>query len=98
MIGSFGDRTTHDLYHGIESKAARAIPPAAVGAALRKLDMLSAALELRDLWAPPGNRLEKLRGDLEGCHSIRVNDRYRLVFRWSGSDAKNVRFVDYHKG
>jgi proteic killer suppression protein len=58
--------------------------------------MLNAACQLGDLRSPPGNRLEALRGDLAGFHSIRINDQWRVVFRWRGSDAENVRIVDYH--
>jgi len=65
-------------------------------AALRKLLMLDAAVRLEDLRVPPGNRLEVLRGDLRGFHSIRVNDKWRIVFRWSDGNACEVRFVDYH--
>jgi len=58
--------------------------------------MLNAANLLLDLQSPPGNRLEALRGDLKGFHSIRVNDQWRVVFRWPGSDAHDVRITDYH--
>lgn len=58
--------------------------------------MLAAAVELKDLRAPPGNRLEALRGDLQGLHSIRVNDQWRVVFRWTSSGPAEVRIVDYH--
>ena len=58
--------------------------------------MLNAAVELRDLLTPPGNRLEALRGDLRGLHSIRVNDQWRLVFRWTERGPANVRLLDYH--
>jgi len=60
------------------------------------LDLLNAAADLKDLAAPPGNRLEALKGDLKGFHSIRVNDQWRIVFRWVDGDAFDVRFVDYH--
>ena len=60
--------------------------------------MLNAAHELRDLRVPPGNRLEALSGTLRGFHSIRVNDQWRIVFRWQGSDAEEVRLTDYHQG
>ena len=63
---------------------------------LRKLLMLDAAERLEDLRVPPGNRLEKLRGDRLGHHSIRVNDQWRVCFRWEGSDAYEVAIVDYH--
>lgn len=63
---------------------------------LRKLLILDAAEGLEDLRVPPGNRLEKLRGDRVGQHSIRVNDQWRVCFRWDGSDAHDVEIVDYH--
>ena len=96
MIASFGDRATEDLYHGRKSKATRRLPADIVSVALRKLDMLNAALVLQDLASPPGNRLEALRGSLKGHHSIRVNDQWRLVFRWTAGEAHGVRIIDYH--
>ena len=96
MIASFGDKASAALYHGERGKAIRKFPPAIRAAALRKLDVLNGAAELRDLRSPPGNRLEALRGDLAGLHSIRVNDQWRIVFRWVDSDAHDVRIVDYH--
>lgn len=65
-------------------------------AARRKLDMLNAALNLDDMRAPPGNRLEALRGNLAGHHSIRVNDQWRVVFRWKDGAAHDVKIDDYH--
>ena len=62
----------------------------------RKLDMLDYAKELRDLSSPPGNRLEALKGDRRGFHSIRVNDQWRVVFRWRDTGAEDVDVVDYH--
>lgn len=62
----------------------------------RKLDYLKAANELDDLKAPPGNRLEALKGDRKGQFSIRVNDQYRICFRWKGGDAYDVEVTDYH--
>ena len=64
--------------------------------ALRKLRMLDAAVGLEDLRVPPGNRLERLRGDRAGQHSIRVNDRWRICFRWRNSDAYDIEIVDHH--
>ena len=96
MIASFGDRATEDLYHGRKSKAARRLPPDIVSVALRKLDMINAAQALQDLASPPGNHLEALRGNLRGYHSIRVNDQWRLVFRWAAGEAHGVRVADYH--
>jgi len=96
MIVSFGDRATEDLYHGRKSKYVRRLPADIRAVALRKLDMLNAARSLQDLMSPPGNRLEALHGDLKGRHSIRVNDQWRVVFRWVSGDAHDVRITDYH--
>ncbi len=96
MVVSFGDRATENLFHGRRSKHARRLPPDIVSVALRKLDMLNAARNLQDLMRPPGNRLEALRGDLRGHHSIRINDQWRVVFRWLSGDAHDVRITDYH--
>lgn len=96
MILSFGDRATEDLFHGRPSKHARRFPTTTVRGALRKLDMLNAAHKLKDLREPPGNRLELLKGDLVGFYSIRINDQWRIVFRWSGNSASDVRVTDYH--
>ena len=96
MIVSFGDAATADLYHGRRSARVRRFPPGVRRGALQKLDVLNAAAALEDLASPPGNRLEVLRGYLRGFHSIRVNDQWRLVFRWSSGDAADVRLTDYH--
>lgn len=96
MIRSFADKTTEDIYNGVDSKDARRIPKAVWPVARRKMDMLNAATRVGDLAAPPGNRLERLRGKLAGRYSIRVNDQYRLVFRFEGSDAEDVLLTDYH--
>jgi proteic killer suppression protein len=96
MIASFGDKATEDLYHGAHSARTRRIPPQIWRAACRKLDMIEYAEALRDLLVPPGNRLEVLKGDMAGFHSIRVNDQWRVVFRWRGGTAHDVSIVDYH--
>ena len=96
MIASFGDETTEDIFNGENTKAARRIPVEVWKTASRKLDMLNAAHELRDLMIPPGNRLESLRGTLAGKHSIRINDQFRIVFRWKDGNAHEVRITDYH--
>ena len=96
VIVSFGDSATSDIFHGIDSKAARAIPKAVWGIARRKLDMIDAAHELKDLATPPGNRLEKLRGSLAGFYSIRVNDQFRAIFRFASGSAADVTITDYH--
>ncbi|MBI4227952.1 MAG: type II toxin-antitoxin system RelE/ParE family toxin [Candidatus Omnitrophica bacterium] len=96
MILDFGDQATDDLFHGVNTKAARRIPMTIWHVAHRKLDMLNAAHALRDLQVPPGNRLETLKGSLAGFHSIRVNEQFRVVFKWSDSQARQVRVTDYH--
>ena len=96
MILSFHDRTTEDIYNGTESKAARSIPSPIWKIATRKLDMLNAASDLRDLRVPPANRLEVLKGKWSGYHSIRINDQHRIVFRWIDGNAKDVLITDYH--
>ena len=96
MIVGFGDETTADIFHGENTKAARRIPTIVWNTACRKLDMLNAAHELRDLMVPPGNRLEAMRGHWDGRHSIRINDQFRIVFRWTDGNAHDVRIKDYH--
>ncbi len=96
MIVSFGDRATEDLYHNRSTSRSRRFPRDIVGLALVKMDMLNAAAAVLDLMSPPGNRLEILKGDFRGFHSIRVNDQWRLVFRWKNNNAHGVRLMDYH--
>ena len=96
MIASFADHVTRDLYDGANSKEARTIPKQLWPIVARKLDLLNAAHALLDLSSPPGNRLEALRGEKKGLHSIRVNDQYRIIFRWSEGNAYDVQVTDYH--
>ena len=96
MISSFGDAATGDLFHGRRTSRARRFPADIASTALRKLDALNAAAKLEDVKAPPGNRLEALKGDLQGFHSIRVNEQWRLVFRWADGNVEDVRLTDYH--
>ena len=96
MILSFYDDATADLYHGRNTHRVRRFPLAIQHIALRKFDMLNAADRLNDLREPSGNRLEALKGDLAGRHSIRVNDQWRLVFRWEDNNAHEVLLTDYH--
>ena len=98
MIAGFQDHTTQDIFDGANTLAARRIPRELWKVVNRKLDMLEAAHELRDLRSPPGNRLEALKGKLAGCYSIRVNDQYRVVFGFEGGNATEVRVTDYHSG
>lgn len=98
MILSFGDKATEDLFHNRQTRRVRQYPPEILPRALQQLDMLNSSQDLRDLRSPPGNHLELLKGDLEGFYSIRINDRWRLIFMWEGADAHAVRLVDYHRG
>lgn len=93
MIRSFRDKDTARLF---ERQPIRRLGADVQRIALRKLRQLDAAVQLEDLRVPPGNRLEKLRGDRAGQHSIRINDQWRVCFRWSGNDAHDVEIVDYH--
>ncbi len=93
MIKSFGDRRTERIHDG---KRAKGFPADLQEAAFRKLDMLRRATALKDLRVPPGNRLEALKGRWKGFHSIRINEQWRIVFRWNQGDAEAVRIVDYH--
>ena len=93
MIRSFADRATELLFRGGACPGRwRSIEDVA----LRKLDMVDAATRLDDLRSPPGNRLEALKGDRAGQHSIRVNDRFRVCFVWTANGPANVEIVDYH--
>lgn len=94
-IRSFRDSATEDLFHGRRTSRVRRFPPEVARIALRKLDVLNAAHRLKDLRSPPSNRLEVLKGDLAGFHSIRVNDQWRLVFRWEDG-VYDVSLLDYH--
>ena len=97
MIRSFRDQATKDLFNGHPTKAARQRLPAPLWRrAARKLDQLDQAAALGDLSVPPGNRLEALKGDRVGQHSIRINDQYRVCFRWETGYAYDVEITDYH--
>jgi toxin HigB-1 len=96
VIVSFSDRGTKDIFDGVDSKAARKTLPLSLHLrAGRTLDQLNAAVSLKSL-SLPGLRLEKLKGDRAGQHSIRVNDQYRICFTWSDSGPDGVHIVDYH--
>ncbi len=96
MIVNFKDRVTDDVFNGVQSKNSRKIPQNIHAIAIRKLDMINAAIKVEDLRTPPGNRLESLKGDLAGFFSIRINDQFRIVFTFSQSNAFNVQIIDYH--
>lgn len=93
MIRSFRDPDAERLFR---RERVRRLPPDLHRSALRKLLMLDAATSLADLRVPPANRLEKLAAERLGQHSIRINDQWRICFRWIGTDAHDVEIVDYH--
>ena len=93
MIQTFADEETERLFNRDPVKR---FPPPVQRPALRKLLILDAAESLDDLRNPPGNRLEKLHGDRKGQHSIRINDQWRVCFRWDAGDAYEVEVTDYH--
>jgi toxin HigB-1 len=93
MIVSFKDRETEKVWSG---RASRRLPMDIQAAALRKLRMINASRVLDDLRQPPGNRLEALKGDRHGQHSIRINSQWRISFIWTSNGAENVEIVDYH--
>jgi proteic killer suppression protein len=97
VVESFADNATEDIFNGTNSRSARqALPRELWTVAARKLDQIDSAVSLDDLKVPPGNRLEALRHDREGQHSIRINDQFRICFIWTESGAVNVEIVDYH--
>ena len=93
MIKTFKSKETEKIF---ARQRSRKLPQDIQQVAYRKLRMLNNALDLNDLRIPPANRLEKLKGDREGQHSIRINDQWRICFEWSEGDALNVEIVDYH--
>jgi proteic killer suppression protein len=97
VIRSFADAATEDIFNGVASRRARTPCPVSLWpAARRKLAQINRVRELTELAIPPGNRLERLRGDREGQYSIRIDDRYRVCFRWEDDHADDVEVTDYH--
>lgn len=96
VIRSFGDGATEDIFDGVNSRESRSIPNTAWKAAQRKMALINNAGALDDIAALPGNRLEKLFGKWAGFYSIRINDQYRIVFKWDKGQADEVQIVDYH--
>ena len=96
MIVSYGNKLAKDLVEENSSKELRAFPTELVRTARKKLNMVHAAKGLKDLLSPPGNRLEKLKGDRKSQHSIRINDQWRICFQFEGGNAHNVTVEDYH--
>jgi proteic killer suppression protein len=94
MIKSFKCGKTKNLFHDRDVKKFRSFERIA----RRKLEILNACISLQSLRIPPGNRLEQLKGNRQGQHSIRINDQWRICFIWEGENATNVEIIDYHKG
>lgn len=98
MIQSFADDTTADISQGLDTKAARRIPKDLWRTIRRKLAVIDAATAPTDIAATPGYRLEALKGEQRSRYSIRVNDQYRITFRFANQGAHDVRCEDYHRG
>ena len=96
MIQSFADKTTADVFQERNTKDARRIPRELWRVVQRKLKMLDVAVRINDLESPSGNRLEALKGQMRGRYSIRVNEQYRVTFRWEDGHADEVAVEDYH--
>jgi len=97
LLLDFANKGTKDIFECVSSKESRKTLPVNLHKiAKRKLDQLAYAEEIKDLKWPPGNKLEKLKGDYDGFYSIRINDQWRVVFEWIRSGPKNIEIVDYH--
>lgn len=93
MIKSFGNKLTEKIYQGERVKK---LPSEIQRVGLRKLIMLDQSQDIKDLMIPPSNRLEKLKGTLKAYHSIRINDQWRIIFKWIDNNAFDVEIIDYH--
>jgi toxin HigB-1 len=93
MVVSFGDKTTQKIWDGERVKG---FSTEIQEIARRKLRMLNNSSDIKDLMIPPSNRLEKLKGNLKDFYSIRVNDQFRIIFKWNNGNASNVELIDYH--
>jgi len=97
MIVSFKNQATEDIFNGKNTKSARKLCPWSLWKVVtRKLDQLDSVVKLDELKVPPGNRLESLSGNRKGQHSIRINDQYRVCFKWGESGPFDVEITDYH--
>jgi len=94
MLKSFGSKETEKIWNGVRSSK---IPPEIQKIGRRKLRMINNSIDLNDLRIPPSNRLEKLSGNLKDFYSIRLNDQWRIIFRWQAGNAQEVEIIDYHK-
>jgi len=94
MIRSFGSKETEKIREGTRSNK---IPPEIQKVGRRKLRMINNSIDINDLRIPPSNRLEKLKGNLKDFHCIRINDQWRIIFKWEASHAQEVEIANYHK-
>lgn len=94
MIRSFGSKETEKIWNGDRSQR---IPPEVQKIARRKLRMMNSSIDLEDFKIPPANRLEKLSGTRKGFYSIRINDQWRIIFKWRNGHSFDVEITDYHK-
>ena len=94
MITSFADKETEKIWEGVKSKV---LPTEIQQVARRKLRMINNAENIKDLRIPPANQLKKLKGELKGYHSIRINDHWRIIFNWDNNNAENIEIIDYHE-
>lgn len=97
MIRTISSKITQDIYDGLNSRYARKLPQELHGKAQRLLDQINAAPTVEFLRTPPSNRLEKLKGELAGYWSLRINDQWRIIFHWRTNDAFDVEIIDYHR-
>lgn len=95
-IKAFKNKCAEDIFNFKNSKDSRKLPQHLTENAIEKLDMINAAMYLDDLKVPPGNKLERLSGNLDGFWSIRINNQWRIIFQWQAGDAENVAICDYH--
>jgi len=93
MIKTFGDTETEKIWTGTRSTK---LPTQIQHVARRKMRMINNAANINDLRIPPANRLEKLKGNLKGHHSIRINEQWRIIFKWKSTDAYELKIIDYH--
>ena len=93
MLNSFGNKETKNIWEG---ERVEEFSTEIQQSARRKLRMINNSQNLKDLSIPPSNRLEKLKGDLKEYYSIRINDKWRIIFKWKNSNAENVKITDYH--
>ena len=93
MIQSFGSKETEKIWDGVRSSK---FPPEVQKIGRRKLRMINSSIDLNDLRIPPSNRLEKLGGKLKDFYSIRINDQWRIIFKWKADHSYEVKIIDYH--